>query len=468
MHDYSRPNAITDMRPDNFRISRFTIELFVALATVWICALGQAQADSGSGNSELRAAVEQDYGYLGPLFEHFHANPELSYVEHQTAARLAAELRDAGVEVTEKVGETGVVGIIANGEGPVVLVRADMDGLPLTEKSGLPYASKVTQADVNGNVFPVMHACGHDVHIVALIGTARQLIARKDQWRGTVVLIGQPAEERIGGAKKMLEDGLYKRFPRPDIALALHVSSQMPNGLIRLDPGITFSSSDSVDLIVHGVGTHGASPHLGKDPIVIASQIVVALQTLVAREISPLDSGVVTVGAFHAGTKHNIISDRAELQLTIRSDDLAVRRKLLDGIKRIAENVGRAAGLPEDRLPEMRPSIASTLPTVNDPEATARVRATFARHFGDEVFFSKPRAGMGAEDFSYFLQVDPPVPGVYFRVGGTPAAAFDAAAKGGPPVPGHHSPIFKIKPRPSIVLGVEAMTVAVLDLLSAP
>lgn len=413
----------------------------------------------------LRAAIEQDYALLGPLFEHFHANPELSYVEHQTAARLADELAAAGAVVTTGVGGTGVVGLIENGAGPVVLVRADMDGLPLEEKSGLSYASRVRQADVDGREFPVMHACGHDVHITALVGTARRLVAMREQWAGTVVLVGQPAEERIGGARAMLEDGLYERFPRPDFALALHVSSLMETGKLRLDPGIAFSSSDSIDIVVPGVGTHGASPQLGKDPIVIGAQIVTALQTLVARELSPFEPGVVTVGSFHGGTKHNIIPDRAKLELTVRSNDQAVRNRLLAGIRRIAENVGRAAGLPEDKLPVVSEPLASTPPTLNDPQLTARIRGAFGAHFGDDVLISSPRVGMGAEDFAYFVAVDPPVPGAYFRIGGTPPEAFAAAASGGPPVPGHHSPLFKVAPRPSIVNGVEAMIVAVLELL---
>ncbi|MCZ6666699.1 MAG: amidohydrolase [Gammaproteobacteria bacterium] len=418
--------------------------------------------------SPLRDAIGADYDYLAGLFEHFHRHPELSYREEKTARRLAQELRDAGVEVTEGVGGTGLVGIMKNGAGPVVMLRADMDGLPIEEKSGLSYGSTARQTDVDGREFPVMHACGHDVHMTVLVGTARRLQAMRDDWRGTIVLVGQPAEERIGGAARMLEDGLYQRFPRPDYALAMHVSSALETGKFRLDPGIAFSSSDSIDLIVHGVGSHGASPHLGKDPVVIASQIVLALQTLVAREISPMEPAVVTVGAFHAGTKHNIISDRAELQLTVRSDRLETRTRLLEGIKRIAENIGRAAGLPEDRLPEVRPPVASTLPTINDPEMTGRIRAALISHFGEDAFVVEPRSGMGAEDFSYFLQVEPPVPGVYFRVGGTPKAAFEAADAGGPPVPPHHSPLFRIAPRPSIVTGVEAMTISVLELLGRP
>ncbi len=413
----------------------------------------------------LAAAIADDYAYLGPLFEHFHANPELSFVEVETAKRLAEELRAAGVQVSTGVGGTGVVGIVRNGDGPVLLLRADMDGLPVAEKSGLPYASNAKQVDIDGNEFPVMHACGHDMHMTTLVGTARRLMAMRDQWRGTLVLIGQPAEERISGARRMLEDGLYERFPRPDYALALHVSSSLPSGQILIQPGLTFSSSDSIDIIVHGVGTHGASPHQGKDPIVIASQIVLALQTLVAREISPLRPGVVTVGAFHSGTKHNIISDRAELQLTVRSDDDETREALLTGIERIAEGIGRAAGLPEDKLPEVIRSTQSTPPTLNDPALTERLRGAFTDHFGAAQLTSKPREGMGAEDFAYFLRAEPRVPGVYFRVGGTPPEAFRLAAAGGPPVAGHHSPYFKIEPETSIKVGVEAMVVAVLELL---
>lgn len=434
------------------------------IVAVLLCC-GSLSLGVHSSAAELGDEIANDYSYLGPLFEHFHKNPELSYVEHQTATRLAKELRAVGVVVTERVGGTGIVGVVENGPGPVLLLRADMDGLPILERSGLAYASTRSQVDIDGNEFPVMHACGHDVHITALVGTARQLMRLRDQWSGTLVLIGQPAEERIGGARKMMADGLYERFPRPDFALALHVSSMMATGMFRLDSGIAFSSSDSVDIIVHGVGTHGAAPQLGKDPIVIAAQIVLALQTLVARELSPFEPGVVTVGSLHAGTKHNIIPETAKLQLTIRSDSTLVRDKLLAGIRRIAENIGRAAGMPEDRLPNVSEPLASTPPTLNDEALTARVKGVLANHFGADHFVDKSRTGMGAEDFAYFLAADPPVPGAYFRVGGTPKAALDAATAGGPPVSGHHSPLFKITPRPSIENAVEAMTVVTLDLL---
>jgi hippurate hydrolase len=419
-----------------------------------------ATADEG-----LRRAVEADYdGYLEELFLHFHRHPELSFLEHRTAERLAAELRAAGVEVTEGVGGTGIVGVLENGEGPRVLVRADMDGLPVEERSGLPYASKARQVDITGEEVPVMHACGHDTHITAMVGTARRLVAMKDRWSGTVIFIGQPAEERIGGAKAMLEDGLYERFGVPDYALAFHVSAGDPAGKVTLSGGIIASSSDSVDVTVRGIGTHGASPHRGKDPIYIASQIVVALQGLVSRELAPLEPGVVTVGSFHGGFKHNIIPDEVKLQLTVRADSEETRAKLLAGIERIASGVGRTAGLPEELLPVVTLSTESTPTTVNDAELASRLHAAFARELGEERLYSSPREGMGAEDFAYFVMTEERVPGAYFAVGGTAQADLDAETAGGPPVPSHHSPFFKVEPRPAVISGVEAMVVAVLEL----
>ena len=434
-----------------------------------LCVLlvGPAMAATDPSQAALAPAVKADYDkHLGGLFDWFHRNPELSYMETRTAARMAKELRAIpGIEVTEKVGGTGVVGVMKNGAGPTVLVRADMDGLPLKEASGLANASTVVQTGIDGVASPVMHACGHDVHITSLIGTALRLAAMKESWRGTGVFVVQPAEERIGGARRMLEDGLYTRFPKPDYALAFHVSTAAATGTIVADPGIRYSSSDSVDITIHGVGGHGAAPHQTRDPIVMGAEIVMALQTLVSREISPMSPGVVTVGAFHAGAKHNIISDRADLQLTVRSDEEAVRKTLLDGIKRIAQNVGRMNGMPEDRLPEAKVSVESTPVTINDAALTARMRTALIAAFGAETLKSPPRVGMGAEDFAYFVQQELGVPGFYFNVGGTPQQALDAAKAGGPPVPGHHSPLFKVDAEPSVRLGTEAMTVAVLDLL---
>lgn len=416
---------------------------------------------------DFAPAVEADYAaHLEALFIDFHKNPELSYKETRTAAIMAKELRAVGgIEVTEGVGGTGVVGVMKNGAGPTILLRADMDGLPLKEDSGLTYASTVTQEDIDGVVKPVMHACGHDVHITSMIGTARQLAKLKNRWKGTVVFVVQPAEERIGGARKMMEDGLYTRFPKPDYAVAFHVTSGFPTGKIGLEPGISSSSSDSVDITIHGIGTHGAAPHMGKDPIVMGSQIVMALQTLVSREIAPLKPGVVTVGSFHSGFKHNIISDKAELQLTVRSDDEETRKKLLDGIKRIAANVGRMNGLPGDKLPVVRVGFESTPVTLNDPALTTRVRGAFTKAFGKDVLKTEPRESMGAEDFAYFIEQKYGVPGAYFVVGGTPQAELDAAKRGEKVLPAHHSPFFKVEAKPAVTLGTTAMTVAVLDLL---
>jgi len=418
---------------------------------------------------DLSEAIERDYAdRLAMLFEHFHRNPELSYLETETAARLAAELREYGVEVTEGVGGTGLVGMLRNGAGPLVLVRADMDGLPIKEDSGLAYASVATQLDRTGREVPVMHACGHDVHITAMAGTAKQLSERRDRWSGTVMFVGQPAEERIGGAKAMLADGLYERFGVPDFALAFHVSAGEPAGKLSAPGGPIASSSDSIDIVVRGIGAHGASPHKGKDPIYIASQIVVALQGLISREISPLRPGVVTVGSFHAGFKHNIIPDEARLQLTVRSNDTETRTQLLEGIERIARGVGLAAGLPEDLLPIVEPTGESTPVTVNDFELADRIRKVFVRELGKDAFYEKTYDGMGAEDFAYFVQTEHRVTGWYFTVGGTPQSDLDAAEAGGPAVPSHHSPLFKIEPHASVTSGVRAMTLAVLELLDAP
>lgn len=408
----------------------------------------------------LKAAIEADYdANLGALWDHFHRNPELSGLEVETSARMAQELRALGYEVTTGVGGTGVVAVLRNGAGPTVMMRADMDGLPLQEQSGLPNASTARQVDADGVEKPVMHACGHDVHITALVGTARQMMARKANWSGTLVLIAQPAEERIFGARAMVQDGLYTRFPKPDYAVAFHVSADTPTGRIEAPLDIVYSSSDAVDITVHGVGTHGAYPHMGVDPIYVAAQIVVSLQSLRSRETNPLEGAVVTVGAFHGGIKHNIISDHADLQLTVRADSPEVRLQLLDGIDRIARNTALALGVPEDKLPTVtRSALETTPPTINDAATTARVRAAWAAQLGEDVLMDEPRSGMGAEDFAYFVTPESGVKGVYFNVGGTSAAEADTA-------PGHHSPLFKIEPRPAVVTGVEASVIAAETLM---
>lgn len=424
-------------------------------------------ASTSSSASEIADAIAQDYDrYLADLWDHFHRNPELSLVEFETAKRMAAELRGAGFEVTEGVGGTGVVAILENGRGPRVMVRADMDGLPVEEHSGLANASTASQRDpITGDIVPVMHACGHDVHLTSLIGTARQMAARMDQWRGTLMLIAQPAEERGIGARMMLEDGLWERFGKPDFAIGFHVAAENVAGKINVQEGSPYAGVDSVDIIVHGIGAHGASPHLGKDPIVLASQIVLALQTLVARELAPREAGVVTVGSLHGGTKHNIIPDEARLQVTVRSTNDETRELLLNGIRRIAENMGRVAGLPEALLPEVIVLDERTPPMVNDPELVRRLKPLWSQALGDDSVVDEQPAGMGGEDFAYFMQ-DPEISSAFWRVGGTPAADFERAAAGGPAVASHHSPGFKITPEPAIRGGVESTVVALLDLMA--
>ena len=423
-------------------------------------ALCTVTLDALAADSALRSDIAADYRErLAALFDHFHRNPELSGREVETSKRLAAEIRALGYDVTEGVGGHGIVAVMRNGAGPTVLLRADMDGLPVEEKSGLAYASTARQVDNTGIEQPVMHACGHDVHMTALVGAARQLAARKGSWSGTLVLIGQPAEERVAGAREMLADGLYTRFPKPDYALGFHVWAPTAAGKIMVPQTIALSSADSVDIVVHGVGTHGAQPHRGVDPVLVAAQIVVSLQSLVSRSIDPLEPGIVTVGAIHGGTKHNIIGDRVDLQLTVRSDNYETREKLLAGIERIAHGVARSFGVPEDKLPEVIPSKTETTPpTLNDEPTAARIQSVFREHFGAERVPPNKRDGMGGEDFAYYGAPEHNVKAVFFFVGGTPDNELATAA-------GHHSPLFKIAPELSITTGVEAMVVGAMSLM---
>ena len=410
--------------------------------------------------------IQADYDeHLGLLFEYFHRNPELSTIEFETAKRMAEELRDAGFQVTEGIGGTGVVAMLENGPGPLVMMRADMDGLPVEEKSGLEIASRKKQIDpITGNEVFTMHACGHDVHITSLVGTARQMAARSDQWSGALMLVVQPAEERVIGAAAMRADGIWDKFGTPDYALAFHVSSGDVAGVVNVSEGSPYAGADTVDIIVHGVGPHGASPHRGTDPVYIGAKIIIALQSLVARGLPPRSPGVVTVGSFHSGTKHNIISDRAHLQLTVRNTSEETRTILLDGIKRIAENMGRVAGLPEDKLPEVIVSDESVPPTINDADLARRLKGVWREQMGEERVVDIPPTGMGAEDFPFFT-VDPDIRSVYWAIGGTPKEDFEREKAGGAPVPSHHSPLFKISPEPSVTAGVESTVIALMELM---
>ena len=419
-----------------------------------------SMANAHDTDSSLKADIAADYDKnLKSLFTHFHKNPELSFRETETAKRLASEIEALGYDVTTGVGQTGVVAVLENGNGPTVMIRADMDGLPVKEDTGLSYASTAKQVGIDDKENYVMHACGHDVHITSLIGTARQMAARKDQWSGTLVLIGQPAEEIISGANEMIKDGLFTKFPKPDYAMAFHVAAQLPTGKIVVSEGLSYSSSDSVDITVHGIGAHGASPHKGVDPVLVAAQIVVSLQSVVSRSIAPLQPGVITVGSIHGGTKHNIIGDRVDLQLTVRSDDPKVRATLLDAIDRVAAGVAISLGVPKDKLPTVTRLKQSTPPTKNNAKMARYLKSVWADGLGEDVLLEQPRQGMGAEDFAYFVDPKHDVKGVYFAVGGTRPEDVATAAS-------HHSPFFKIEPEPSIKLGTEAMVLGAVALFN--
>jgi amidohydrolase len=413
----------------------------------------------------LQDAIAADMPQLMVLYRDLHANPELSMQEVRSPAKLAAEARKLGFQVTEKVGKTGVVAVLKNGPGPTLMIRADMDALPVKEQTGLPFASKAAGALPDGTKTPVMHACGHDTHMAAWLGTARRLAAMKDQWSGTLVMILQPGEETSEGANAMLADGLFSRFPKPNYALAFHDAAVLPAGKIGITPGYALANVDSVDITVRGVGGHGALPHTTKDPIVLAARIVTTLQTLVSRENDALNPAVVTVGSFQSGTKHNIISDEARLQLTVRSYKPEVRKALLDGIARIARGEAIAAGIPDDRMPVVTVREAQSTPaTLNTEKLSDRARRLFTAHFGADRMASPPPAMVG-EDFGRFRLADPAIESLLFWVGGTPQAKWDAA--GGDPLklPSLHSPFWAPDAEKVIATATEAMTVATMDIL---
>ena len=413
----------------------------------------------------LNEAIRADLPLLMNVYRDMHANPELSMQEVRTPAKMAPEMRKLGFEVTEHVGRTGLIAVMRNGPGPVLMLRADMDALPVKEQTGLPFASKAIGKLPDGSPTPVMHACGHDTHIAAWLGTARRMAASKDQWSGTLVMNLQSGEETGEGARAMLGDGLYTRFPKPNFVLAFHDSAILPAGMIGLTPGYTTASVDNVDITVRGVGGHGASPQSTKDPIVIASRIVMALQTLVSREKNPLDPAVLTVGSFQAGNKHNVIPDEAKLQLTVRTYKPEVRKLLVDGIARIARGEAISAGVPDDRMPIVTIREDQHTPaTLNSEKFANRTLELFSRHFGaDRTTVLQPF--MVGEDVGRYWLNDSSVEGTLFWIGGVPKAKWDAAGGDTTKLPSLHSPFWAPDAETVISTATEAMTVAAFDIL---
>jgi len=411
----------------------------------------------------LRATTDRHYPDLEKLYTDIHANPELSLQEANTAKRLAAELRAAGYDVTEKVGGHGVVAVLKNGPGKTLLIRGDMDALPVKEETGAAYASKVVTTDPAGKNVPVMHACGHDVHVTCLVGVARAMVAHKDKWTGTLVLMGQPAEELVRGAKAMLDDGLFTRFPRPDFALALHVDAEIPAGKVGVISGFAMANSDSAEIVVRGVGGHGAAPHTTRDPVVIAAQTVLNLQIVRSREIRPTDPVVITVGSIHGGTKNNIIPDDVTLLITVRTYTDEVRAKTFKAIERIVKGTAATAGVPT----ELEPKITwreGTPALYNTPELTDRMTGVFRKTLGDDAVVKKDPS-MGAEDFGLLGRQEPKIPICMFRLGSVSKDKYDAAKNGGPALPSLHSSKYLPDREPTIKTGVMTMTAAAIDLL---
>ena len=437
------------------------LAVFIAL----ICSSSPTSfAQSQELRQQVASRVAEAYAQFEPLYKEFHANPELSVQEQKTSERLANQLEKLGFTVARRVGGYGVVGVLKNGTGRTVLVRTDMDALPVTEQTGAPYASAVKVTDEKGNTVGVMHACGHDMHMTVLLGTARLLGELKDKWHGTVVMIGQPAEEKVAGAAKMLEDGLFTRFPKPNYCLALHCAADLPTGSLGITEGYALANVNSVDIVIRGVSGHGAWPHKTKDPVVLAAQTILALQTIVSRETDPTQPAVVTVGSIHGGTKHNIIPDEVRLQLTLRSYSDEVRQHSIDAVKRITRGLAQAAGIPEDRYPIVTVNEESASATYNTPELTQRLMRVFKNCFGEERT-ATTRPTMGAEDFGLFGRTEDKIPICMFWLGTVDPEQLKEAQGTGKPMPALHSSKFLPVPEPTFKTGVTAMTAAVLDLL---
>ena len=420
----------------------------------------------------LDAMIDREIPNLVATYKMLHAAPELSHYEVRTSAYFAERLRSLGYTVTENVGKFdrsewkghGVVAVLTNGPGPTVLVRTDMDALPVEEKTGLPYASTVKTKNDAGQDVSVMHACGHDIHITNMLGTAKVLAELKNQWHGTLVLIGQPAEETIDGAKAMLADGLYSRIPKPDFVIALHDSAEIEAGKVAYTPGFAMANSTTVEITIRGLGGHGSAPQATKDPIVVAAQTIVALQTIVSRENSPLDPAVVTVGSIHGGAKSNIIPDEVKMLLTVRSYKEEVRQHILASIARITKNIAAAAGIPEDRAPIVKVSDTEYTPALyNDPKLTERLAAAFERSLGPDNVLKQPPI-MASEDFGRY-NLENQIPSCMFWLGAVEPSKVAASKKSGTPLPSLHSSLFQPLPEPTLRTGIKAMTTAVLELM---
>jgi amidohydrolase len=443
------------------KISHLTALLLASLSL-----LAAAQGADTALNNLVAAKVAADYPSLEAVYKDLHEHPELSLMEERTSGVVARELRAAGLDVTEKIGGYGVVGVLRNGPGPTLLIRADFDALPIQEETGLPYASHVRVTNLAGQEVPVMQACGHDVHVAVLAGTARMLVAQRDRWSGTLVFVGQPAEERGLGARAMLTAGLYRKFPKPDMVIALHDSATLPAGTVGTIEGFAMANVDWVDITVRGVGGHGAYPHTTKDPVVLAARIVLTLQTIVSRETRPVDAAVVTVGSIHGGTKANVIPDEVKLSLTLRSYSDEVRAHTIEAIRRICHGEAIAAGMPDDRMPVITVVEDEATPaTYNDPALTRRVRSALVAWLGvDQVKTIDPE--MGGEDFSQFGRTAEHVPICLFRLGAVEPDKIGECERTGVPLPSLHSSKFAPLPEPTIKTGVTAMTAVVLDLLA--
>lgn len=442
----------------------------VLIATVILCL---SAPFARAQQSDLDARVAQELPAVLSNYKALHEAPELSHYEKKTSELVAARLRELGFTVTDHIGKYnhpgwvgyGVVGILKNGDGPTVLVRTELDALPIIEKTALPYESHVKTKDDLGNEVGVMHACGHDVHIAAFLGTAKMLVDLKDRWHGTLMMLAQPAEETINGARAMLNDDFYSRFPRPDYLIAQHDIEDLPAGKIGYTPGYAMASSTSVDIYVRGVGGHGASPERTKDPIVEAAQLILAIQTIVSREMLPADPAVVTVGSIHGGTRYNIIPDEVHLQLTVRAYKEEVRKHILASLERLARGIALADGVPESRMPIVKVSDTEVTPAVyNDPKLTERVVGVLQTALGKDNVVEIP-SEMGSEDFGQFGGDDHKIPVCDFWLGAVNPEKFAEAKRAGAVIPGTHTPVWAPDAEPTLRTGVKAMTSVVLDLM---